>query len=282
MNKSVAFAHPSPVLRRDLAVVPVRIGSLRSYTRNARTHSKRQIRQIAASIEEFGFTNPVLIDEANGIVAGHGRVEAARLLGLKAVPCIHLTGLSEAQKRAYVIADNKLGLNAGWDEVLLAEECKGLIDLDPTFDLSLTGFAPTEIDTLLEGIGPEEPGDPRDDRLPGDGGISRPAVSQPGDLWLLGPHSVLCADATDPESFVKLLGEEQAQMVFTDPPYNVPVGGHVSGLGAVKHREFVMASGEMSREEFTAFLARALATSPASRWTVPFISYAWTGVTWVS
>ncbi len=142
---------------------------LRPWARNARTHSKKQIRQISDSIRTFGFTNPVLIDAANTILAGHGRVEAARLIGLERVPCIRLENMTPAQKRAYVLADNKLALNAGWDEDLLAEELKGLMSSDLGFDIGVIGFSIPEIDSLVEGLSPEEPGNPEDDWLPGDG-----------------------------------------------------------------------------------------------------------------
>lgn len=223
---------------------------LKPWAANARQHSKKQLRQLAESIRRFGFTSPVLIDETGTILAGHGRVEAAKLAGLPYVPCRRITNLSPALKRAYVIADNKLALNATWDEQLLADELQGLLETD--FDVALTGFSIPEIDGLIEGLEPEEDGDPREDELPApsDG----PAVSQVGDLWQLGPHRLLCGDALRPESYATLLGDERAEMVFTDPPYNVPIDGHVGGSGAIKHREFVMASGEMSRAEFTMFL----------------------------
>lgn len=210
---------------------------LRPWPANARTHSKKQIRQIAESIRTFGFTNPVLIDEEDRILAGHGRVAAAKLLGRESVPCRRIASMSAAQKRAYVLADNKLALKAGWDEETLAIELQGLLVSELDFDISVTGFEVPEIDSLIEGLSPQEPGDPVEDALPPDG----PPVTRPGDLWELGPHRVICADALTSETYEALLGDEQAQMVFTDPPYNVPIKGHVSGLGKVKHRAFAMA-----------------------------------------
>ena len=139
---------------------------LKPWARNARTHSKKQVRQIAASIETFGFTSPVLIDAEHTILAGHCRVEAAKLLGLRTVPCIRIETMTPAEKRAYVIADNKHALNAGWDEDLLAEELKALLADDLGFDIGVTGFTIPEIDGLVEGLTPEEPGDPEDDWLP--------------------------------------------------------------------------------------------------------------------
>jgi hypothetical protein len=219
---------------------------------NPRTHSKKQIRQIAASIEQFGFINPVLIDRDGRIVAGHGRVEAAKLLGLNTVPTICLETLTEAEIRAYVIADNRLAELAGWDQEMLAIELQGLIALDLDFDVTITGFETPEIDILIGGLNADGEEDP-DDELPLiDEG---PAVTRPGDIWCIGKHRLICGDATDPDTFARLLDGATAQLVFTDPPYNVPIEGHVSGLGKVKHREFAMASGEMTEAEFTDFLA---------------------------
>jgi len=216
---------------------------------NPRTHSKKQIRQIADSIERFGFTNPVLIDHTGGIVAGHGRIEAAKLLGIEKVPTIKLEDLTEADIRAYVIADNKLAENAGWDRELLAIELQDLNELD--IDVTITGFEMPEIDILIAELDTDEE-DSAADEVPdvSDG----PPVTQPGDIWSIGVHRLICGDATVPATYTRLLDGAQAQMVFTDPPYNVPINGHVSGLGKVNHREFAMASGEMSEAQFTSFL----------------------------
>lgn len=241
---------------QTLAIEHIPLGSLKPWARNARTHSKKQIGQIAESIQTFGFTNPVLIDKENTILAGHGRVEAARHLRIEMVPCVRLENMTPTQKRAYVLADNKLALNAGWDEELLAEELKGLLAVDIDFDIGVTGFSIPEIDNLIEGLKPEEVGDPADDHLPtlADG----PAVSRLRDLWLLGPHRLICGSALEVSTFDLLMSGAKARMIFTDPPYNVPIAGHVGGSGAVQHREFVMASGEMSRAQFTEFLTRAI------------------------
>jgi DNA modification methylase len=222
--------------------------SLKPYARNPRTHSDKQIRQIAESIRAFGFTNPVLIDRDGGVIAGHGRIEAARQLGIEQIPTLRLADMTESQKRAYVIADNKLAENAGWDTELLAVEFQYLSEFDLEFDLTVTGFETGEIDVLL-GEADQKPD--KADEVPE---ADSTAVSRLGDLWVLGCHRLLCADATKPESFSRLLSAEKAQMVFTDPPYNVPIDGHVCGLGGIKHREFAMASGEMSAQEFVAFL----------------------------
>lgn len=231
----------------------VETNALKPNSRNARTHSPKQIRQIAESIKTFGFTNPVLIDETGTILAGHGRVEAAKLLGLETVPCRILASMTGAQKRAYLLADNKLALNAGWDEELLAAELGELQHLDLNFELEITGFSIPEIDNLIEGLEPDEPGDPADDLPAPDG----PALCRTGDVWRLGRHRLICGDALDAAVVAKLMDGEKARMAFTDPPYNVPIDGHVSGLGKIKHREFAMASGEMSADEFTEFLQKA-------------------------
>jgi DNA modification methylase len=232
------------------------IGSLKPYARNPRTHSDKQINQIANSIRRFGFTNPVLIDSDLGVIAGHGRLEAAKLLGIGEVPTIRLDHMTEAQKRAYVIADNRLAENAGWDRELLALELQYLSALDLDFDATITGFDTPEIDVLIQGIDLDGTRD-RSDEVP-EIDESVPPVSRVGDLWELGDHRLLCADATKAESFDRLLKAQKAQMVFVDPPYNVRIDGHVCGLGAIKHREFQMAAGEMSEIEFIEFLKTTL------------------------
>ena len=219
---------------------------------NPRTHSKKQIRQIAASIERFGFANPVLIDRDGSIVAGHGRVEAAKLLGIEKVPTIRLEDLNEAEIRAYVIADNRLAENAGWDRELLAIELQGLIELELDFDVTITGFEMPEIDILIGELDVDEEDDPADEVPEVSAG---PPVTRLGDIWCIGKHRLICGDSTDPDAYARLLDGAEAQMIFADPPYNLPIDGHVSGLGKVKHREFAMASGEMSEAEFTSFLA---------------------------
>jgi DNA modification methylase len=224
---------------------------LRPHPSNARTHSRKQTKQIAKSIEQFGFCNPVLIDDAKQIIAGHGRVEAAKLLGLEAVPTCRLSHLSEAEKRAYVLADNKLAEKAGWDKELLAIELQGLIELD--VDIELTGFEMAEIDLILEEAREANgTASGREDELPQPSPGS--AVTQTGDLWLLGSHRLLCGDARDKAAYDHLMEGAKAEFVFTDPPYNVAIDGHVCGLGRVRHRKFAMGCGEMNAAEFTAFL----------------------------
>jgi DNA modification methylase len=228
--------------------------------RNARTHSKKQIQQIAHSIETFGWTNPVLVDGKGNIIAGHGRVAAAKLLGMESVPTLLIDHLSEDQQRAYILADNRLAELAGWEPEILATELQFLTSVDLDFDLSVVGFETAEIDLAIEGLAPD--GDDEADKIP-EADPAAPRVSQAGDLWCLGTHRLLCGDARDPAAYDRLMGDERARMIFTDPPYNVRIDGHVCGLGAVRHREFAMASGEMSETEFTEFLETALANMTA-------------------
>jgi DNA modification methylase len=198
------------------------IDSLIPYVKNSRTHSDQQVAQIAASIKEFGFTNPVLLDENGGIVAGHGRVMAARKLKLDEVPTITLGWLTDTQRRAYVIADNKLALNAGWDDEMLRLELGELGDLG--FDLDLTGFSADEIAALM----PEqiEPGLTDEDEAPE---IPETPVTVLGDVWILGKHRLMCGDSTSIDSVDKLMDGQKADMVFTDPPYGVDYdGGHAT------------------------------------------------------
>lgn len=233
-----------------LEFVPV--GELKPSPRNPRTHSKKQVRELAKSMQAFGYTAPALIDEGNRILAGHGRVEAAKFLGLATIPCVRITYMSEAQKRAYIIADNKLALNAGWDDDLLTQELEALMGLDLGFDLTVTGFSIPEIDGLLASQKPEEPGNPDDDLMPDPASV--PRRCNPGDIYRVGSHKLICGDARDPAVVAALMDGRLARMVITDPPYNVKIQGNVGGLGKIKHADFAMASGEMSKAEFIAFL----------------------------
>lgn len=239
----------------DLVIEYRALAGLRPAKRNARTHSSKQIRQLADSIATFGFANPIIIDDKDQILAGHGRIEAARQLNLDMVPCVRLSHMTAAQKRAYALADNKFALNAGWDEDLLADELRELIATDFDFDVGVTGFSIPEIDSLLEGQVPEELGNPVEDLLPSLDELQ--SRCRPGDIWQLGPHRLICGSALDPVTVTQLMDGEQARMVFTDPPYNVPIDGHVGGSVRIRHREFAMASGEMSKEQFTSFLRDA-------------------------
>jgi DNA modification methylase len=224
---------------------------LKPYNNNARKHSSKQIKEIENSIKTFGFLNPVLIDENDMIIAGHGRVLAAINLQLDAIPTRLISHLSKNEKKAYILADNKLAEKAGWDDDILAIELQHLLEVDDENLIFLTGFEMSEIDNLimLDGntICEEDP-------IPSPEDFS---TSEIGDIWILGKHKILCGNALNPSSYKNLLGEEKAGMIFSDPPYNVLVNGHVCGNGTIKHQEFVMASGEMSSEEFTNFLDTA-------------------------
>jgi hypothetical protein len=193
------------------------IAHVRPNPKNPRTHSKKQIKQIAASIRKFGFLNPLIVDDENTILAGHGRLEAARLEGLATVPIVRSGQLSEAQKRAYLLADNKIALNAGWDEELLARELKELMSTDE-FSVDVTGFSIAEVDQLIDGLAPEELGDPADDGGADVGEV--PSRCRIGDIWRMGPHRLVCGDALEPAVVAMLMEGERAEMVFSDPPYN--------------------------------------------------------------
>lgn len=235
-----------------LAVTYRPVGTLRPDPRNARTHPKRQVDQIVASIREFGFVNPILADFEGRIIAGHGRLMAAKALGLSKVPTIHIQGLSEAQKRALRIADNKIALGAGWDLDILKLELAELGSLDLAFDLSVTGFSTGELDVILKGSA-----DPDDEVIP-----ATPASPQTrrGDIWILGEHRVGCGDARDVDFVPRVAGDgAMIDAEFLDPPYNVRISGHANSVG--RHREFAMASGEMDEVEFQAFLKQTLGVS---------------------
>ncbi|NQZ73887.1 MAG: site-specific DNA-methyltransferase [Dinoroseobacter sp.] len=242
------------------------------YKGNARTHSRKQIQQIASSIRQFGFTNPVLIDEGDGIIAGHGRVAAAQQLGLARIPVLQIAHLSAAERRAYIIADNKLAELAGWDQDILALEFEGLIELD--FDLELTGFAIAEIDDLFEAQTQSTQDDSPDEYL---GATHGPVVTKRGDIWALGPHRLLCGDARDADGILRLMNGQVADLIFTDPPYNVPINGHVLGKGQHHHAEFAFASGEMSQAEFTTFLEAGLqpAAQACKNGAIAFVCMDW-------
>jgi hypothetical protein len=254
----------------------IAVDALTPNARNARTHSKKQIRQIADSITAFGFLVPLLIDEGGVVIAGHGRYAAAKLLGLKQVPVIEVKGLSEAKRRALALADNKIAENAGWDRELLAAELPELAEIlvEDSLDISITGFAPVEIDQLTTDF-EDDAGDPADAVDPA--WTTAVAVSKPGDLWQLGNHRILCGDARNPDAIERLMGDNRAAMAFLDPPYNVRVRDIV-GRGRVKHTEFAMASGELSRRDFVVFLTETLTVARRYRATAPFTSCAWTGV----
>jgi DNA modification methylase len=232
------------------------IDQLKPDPSNPRRHSKKQIRQIADSIKTFGFNVPVLVDADLKVNAGHGRLLGCRLLGITEVPTLCLDHLTPEQARAFMIADNRLTEIATWDDRLLAQQFKDLSLLGLDFSIEVTGFDMGEIDLRIASLDdvPGQADDPAD-ALPEFS--TQPPVSKIGDLWMLGRNRLLCGSALDRAAFAALMGEEHASTAITDPPYNVRIDGHASGLGAVHHRPFPMASGEMDRAEFTAFLAKA-------------------------
>src|SRR5438552_3028617 len=241
--------------RLNLKILYRQIDTVKLDPANPRRHSKKQVRQIGNSIEAFGLVTPILIDRNDNVIAGHGRLLACRLLGITEVPTLCLDHLTSAQARAFMIADNRLTEIATWDDRLLAEQLRDLSLSGLDFDIEVTGFEMGEIDLRIAALEdtPSAGPDPAD-VLP-EPATGRP-ISKIGDLWLLGRHRVLCGNALDRQGFTALMDDKQAAMVFTDPPYNVPIDGHASGLGAIHHRPFPMASGEMSNAEFAAFLAQ--------------------------
>lgn len=234
------------------------LDSLHPDPRNPRVHKPSQIRQIATSIQTFGFVVPLQVNSEGKILAGHGRYLAARQLGMESVPVIQLEHLTPEQARAFAIADNKLTENASWDEALLGQIFLELCEKDLGFSLEATGFTMGEIDVHIEALDltTKRAGapDPADQFAVSE----QDAVTRAGDLWILGPHAILCGNALEAADFETLLRGKQAALVFVDPPFNVPIDGHVTGNGKVQHREFAMASGEMTVVEFTVFLTRAM------------------------
>ena len=233
-------------MNQNLEVAYIATTDVIPYANNPRTHSEQQVAQVAASIKEFGFNNPILLDEHNGIIAGHGRLAAAQKLGMDLVPTITLAGLTEAQKKAYVIADNKLTENGGWDYDLLAVEIERLKELD--VDIDLTGFDPTELDTILE---PEVvEGLTDEDEVPE---APEKPITKRGDVWILGNHRLMCGDSTSIDDVDRLMAGQKADMVFTDPPYNVAFNGR-SG----KHE--VIKNDNLSEGEFRDFIQQVCST----------------------
>ncbi len=244
--------------------------SLSPAPRNARQHSSRQVSQLCASIAEFGFLVPILVDERQNVIAGHGRLAAAQQLGLSQVPVVQIGHLTAEQKRAYLLADNRLAELSGWDTDILKVELEELSALDLPFEFEITGFDTVDIDRLREPV--KKVADDPDDHLPK---LAELPVSCPGDLWALGPHRLLCGNSCEPGTYKRLLGTTAVDMVFTDPPYNVPIQGHVTKQA--RHREFAMASGEMTPQEFTAFLDRSfrLMHEASSDGAIHFICMDW-------
>ena len=234
-------------------VVQTPIDHLRPYAQNNRTHTAKSVARLKGSIEQFGFVVPILATGDGDIIAGHGRLEAAKLLGLDYVPVVTVDHLSDAEIRALRIADNKLTELSDWNEEGLQFELSELMDLslagELDFDLDVTGFELPEIDIIIGGTGTPEEAEtaPMPD-------TSSPPVTQLGDLWRLGEHLIFCGNSLEAASFDAVLGKDQLRMIFTDPPYNVVINGHVRS-GEAGHREFAMASGEMSDGQFRGFLS---------------------------
>jgi DNA modification methylase len=250
MHKITPPAKPSPSTTPQLSgLVERALALLQPWPGNPRKHAEGQLTKLRASIQRFGFTVPLIVDEANVVLSGHARLQVAQQLGLAAVPVRVISGLTQSEKRAYVLADNKLALLSAWNTDMLKDELALLIEDD--FEVEVTGFSTAEIDLMFE-----EPGDGTDDALSTD--LPEAIVTKPGDVWVLGEHRLLCGSALDTPSYDAVLGSELARMCLTDPPYNVAIDGHVSGKGKTKHAEFAMASGEMSSSEFTSFLQRVL------------------------
>jgi DNA modification methylase len=276
-TKSRAAAqHLSSVLDRALSIEYLQTSRLKPDPKNPRQHSDKQVQQIARSIEAFGFNVPLLVDADMHVVAGHGRLQACQLLGITEVPTISLEHLTETQARAFMIADNRLTENAEWDDCLLAQQFKELSEVELDFSLEATGFEMGEIDVMVENLAPAPEGedDPAD-------AVPEPAigvqVSKVGDLWQLGRHKVYCGNSLNQPTYAVLMRDSKAAMVFIDPPYNVRIDGHATGLGSFQHKDFKMASGEMSPAEFTDFLSRVcslLATHSADG-SIHFVCMDW-------
>lgn len=272
-------------IRKGAAVTPdmqteqVAIDSIKPNAENPRVHSCKQIRQIAQSIKSFGFRFPILIDQDSRLISGHARVEACKLIGMDRVPALRASDLSEDQRRALMIADNRLTEIGTWDDKLLGENLKILSDTDLDFDIESIGFDYGEIEQriLAEEGDPVDVEDIRSNDLPDPNQIA--SVARPGDLWILGEgesaHRVLCADCTDQEAYARLFGDRLAAMVFTDPPYNLSAKS-IGRVCAGEHGDFEMAAGEMNAKQFTQFLAsvmeRLCAATKGAGWSFPVTS----------
>lgn len=237
---------------RDLSPRLVPAAGLVHLGREVRKHPPAQLRKVARNLEEFGFVLPILIDENRRVVHGWSLVLAARFLGLPEIPAVTVTDLSEVQLRTLRLALNRLGEDAKWDQKELGLEFSELFEIDSTFDLTLTGFEMGEIDFAIDDLAGDE-----EDELPEINEAAEP-VTKPDDVWLVGDHRIICGNSLEEPTYRRLLGEDVAAMVFTDPPYGVAIEGHASGLGRVKHENFVMGGAEMSSTELTHFFAKAL------------------------
>ena len=244
---------------RNAQIAYLAINQLIPDPKNARQHPVKHVRQLAKSITTFGFNVPILIDNDRQVIAGHGRLLAAQHLGWTEVPTITLSHLTPDQLRAFAIADNRLTEISEWDDRLLAEQLKALSEVDLGFDLDVIGFELPEIDLRIQGLNSDAEEDFSEEEL-----SEGPIVSQPGDLWALGPHRLYCGNALEAESYAILMAGATAAAVFSDPPYNVKISGHVQGKGAIQHPEFAMASGEMTPAEFEALLSQAIGRMQAA------------------
>src|SRR5690349_23963404 len=244
---------------------------LKPHPQNARTHSKKQIRQIAASVKQFGFNNPIIVDSENRIIAGHGRKRAAEFLSMDRVPTVRVEHLTPDEIRAYILADNRVAELAGWDGSILAIELQSLLEVED-FDVNVTGFEVAEIDLIIQEALTKKEEESEVIDVP-----AGPAVNRSGDLWTLGKHKVICGSALEESTFVALMARRKADVVLTDPPYNVPVEGNVCGKGTIHHREFAMASGEMKPDEFVNFLTTSLGLAArfSSNGAVVFVFMDW-------
>lgn len=237
-------------MRKDLQIIYRLTSELRTYENNARQHSKAQLKKLKQSLKAFGWTNPIIIDEKGMVLCGHGRLAAAVEASYDMVPTIQLSHMTDAQKRAYIIADNRIAEQANWSKAMLRSELKGLVEIG--YEVELTGFDTIEIDTILSFDDPEPPVDD-DVHLPDD--IYQP-VTRLGDIWQIGKHRLAVGDARLAEVLEDLMAGERAQLILTDPPFGCAVSGNVSGLGKVKHQDFVMGAGETSLPEFAATILR--------------------------
>jgi DNA modification methylase len=237
---------------RNLNPILVCVETLKPLGRETRKHPPAQVRKLQASIEQFGFVLPIVIDAADRVIAGWALALAAKKLGLAEVPAVTIADLDEANLRMLRLALNRLSEDARWDVDGLRLEFSEIMEISAEIDLRVGGFEMGEIDVAFGGSSGDE-----EDDLPALNETSTP-VTKPGDLWLLEEHRILCADALMPESYTRLLGDERPQMIFTDPPWNIPIAGHVSGLGSTKHGDFAMGCGEMSAMEFKDFLRTTL------------------------
>jgi DNA modification methylase len=251
-------------------IVYVPIDTLVINPKNARKHSNEQIQRLESCIRTHGFLVPILIDESRNVVLGHGRLLAARKAGMTEVPTLIVSGLTATQIRTFAIAENRLSDLASWDNDMLRLEMRDLLDLE--VNIEDTAFSTGKVDILLDGAGRQGSADDVVPPLsPGE------SVARKGDIWQLGPHRLMCGDATNAGDYELLVGDRKAHLVFTDPPYNVPIDGHVGGLGKIKHREFAMATGEMSPDQFTRFLTTvfALLARHSCRGSIHFICMDW-------